>query len=246
MGTRQWGRLLILTAMIAAVTMIGTSGVSAHAQFKSADPAPNATVNKAPTQIMLVFSEETSPTKSGGSVTDASGATVSTGFKVDLNARTNMAIALKPNLPNGVYTVQWNTLTEDDNAMANGTFAFTIQAAAASAAATGTTPAGASAVAGTAPASVTVTTAPTIAPTVTPAATTAPTATTATTTRATTTVVATGVGGGATTGTATTLPATGTGDGGIGSPWVIWAALLGAFALVAGLGVRTRAARSRR
>ncbi len=69
MGTRQWGRLLILTAMIAAVTMIGTSGVSAHAQFKSADPAPNATVNKAPTQIMLVFSEETSPTKSGGSVT---------------------------------------------------------------------------------------------------------------------------------------------------------------------------------
>ena len=246
MGTRQWGRLLILTAIIAAVTMIGTSGVSAHAQFKSADPAPNATVNKAPTQIMLVFSEETSPTKSGGSVTDASGATVSTGFKVDLNARTNMAIALKPNLPNGVYTVQWNTLTEDDNAMANGTFAFTIQAAAASAAATGTTPAGASPVAGTAPASVTVTTAPTIAPTVTPATTTAPTATTATTTRATTTVVATGVGGGAMTGTATTLPATGKGDGGIGIPWVIWAALLGACTLVAGLGVRTRAARFRR
>jgi len=58
--------------------------------------------------------------------------------------------------------------------------------------------------------------------------------------------VAPALGGSATTGTATTLPATGKGDGGIGSPWVIWAALLGAFALVAGLGVRARAARFRR
>ena len=102
-------------------------------------------VTKAPTQIAITFSEETDPLKSGGSVTDASGATVSTGFKVDLNQRTNMTIALKPNLPNGAYTVKWNSFTDDDSGMADGTFTFTLQQA--QTATTGTT------TTGTAPAS---------------------------------------------------------------------------------------------
>ncbi|MGI8689567.1 MAG: copper resistance CopC family protein [Thermomicrobiales bacterium] len=247
MSMRQRGRFLIVSLIVAILTLTSASIVSAHAQYKSSDPPANGTVQKAPTQVAITFSEETDPLKSGGSVADASGATVSTGFKVDLNERTNMTIALKPNLPSGIYTVKWNSFTDDDNGVADGTFIFTIQATAASAAATGTTPAGASAVAGTAPASATVTTAATVAPTATPAATTAPTATVApTTTRAATTVVATSVGGGVTTGTATTLPATGKSDGGIGSPWVIWAALIGAFVLAIGLGVRARTTYGRR
>ncbi len=244
MSTRQCGRLLIGSVIVAMLALMSARIVSAHAAYKSSDPPANGTVQKAPTQVAITFSEETDPLKSGGSVTDASGATVSTGFKVDLNERTNMTIALKPSLPNGVYTVKWNSFTDDDNGVANDTFTFTIEAAA-SAAATGTTPANASAVAGTAPASVTVTTAPTIAPTATIAATTAPTATVAPT-RAATTVVATGTGGGTTPVAATTLPATGKGDGGIGSPWIIWAALIGAFALAVGLGLRARTTHARR
>lgn len=213
---------------MAVITMIGASEVAAHAQFKSSDPAPNATVNKAPTQIMLIFSEETSATKSGGSVTDASGATVSTGFKVDLNARTNMTIALKPNLPNGTYTVQWSTLTEDDNGMANGTFAFTVQAAAA-----GTAP-----VPTTAPAATT-------APIVTVSATGAPPATTVPTAiRPATTAVATGIDGGTTIAPTApaTLPQTGNNGSGSGAPWAIVIVIAAALIVAGGFAFRLRSA----
>ncbi len=219
--------------MMVVITMIGASGVAAHAQFKSSDPAPNATVTTAPTQVMLVFSEETSATKSGGSVTDGSGATVSTGFKVDLNARTNMTIALKPNVPNGVYTVQWNTLTEDDNSMANGTFTFTVQAAATATsgtAAVGTTPAGASAVAGTVAAS------PTTAPAV--------TATIASTTTRPTIMAATGTGGDTAMASApATLPTTGNNGSGNGAPWTIVIVIAAVLIVAGGLAFRLRGAR---
>lgn len=236
MGTRQWGQRFIVMAMIAAFVAVGASGVAAHAQIKAADPAANAVIPSAPAQVTLTFSEETSPTKSGGSVTDAAGATVSTGFKVDLNERTKMTIPLMPNLPSGVYTVKWNSFADDDSGVANGTFTFTVQAAAAT---TGTVPAAASAVTGTVAAS----------PTAAPAAT-APTATTVPVgTRGAPTVIPTGTGGGtATTTTSTALPATGKRDGGIGSPWMIWSALLGigALALAAGLGLCLRPPRARR
>jgi copper resistance protein C len=245
---RGWG-LLVIAAMIGALACVFAPPVSAHAAFKSSVPAPNATVTTVPTQVVITFSEETSATKSGGSVTDASGATVSTGFKVNLDDRTMMAIALKPSLPNGVYTVKWNTLTEDDNGMADGTFTFTLQAAQAAGtgtaatgtATTGTAPASGSAVAGTAPASAT--TAPaataTTAPTVAPTTTTAPTAT-----RAATAAVATGTGGGtAATSAPTTLPQTGGSESGSRAPWVFTLLIVAALAIAGGLAFRLRTAR---
>ncbi len=248
---RGWS-LLAIAAMVGALAFVFALPASAHAAFKSSVPAPNATVTTVPTQVVITFSEETSATKSGGSVTDASGATVSTGFKVNLDDRTMMAIALKPSLPNGVYTVKWNSLTEDDNGMADGTFNFTLQAAQAAGtstaatgtATTGTVPAGGSAAAGTPPASATAAPAATTAPTVAPTATTAATATTApTATRAATVAVATGTGGAAATGSPTTLPQTGSGDGGSRAPWAFALLVLAALAIAGGFAFRLRTAR---
>lgn len=223
---------IVAAFMVMPLALMLAVSVSAHAALQSSVPADKATVTTVPTQVALTFSEETSPTRSGGSVTDASGATVSTGFKVDLNDRTKMTIALRPNLPNGVYTVKWNSLTEDDNGAADGTFTFTIQAQATGAgtATTGTAPANGSATAGTAPA---------------PAATTAPTATAATVTptatRAVTTTVATGTGGGtAATSAPTTLPQTGNGDRGTGASWALALLVAAALAVTAGAVFRAR------
>jgi methionine-rich copper-binding protein CopC len=226
---RQRGRLLIVPTIVAMLALMSVNSVSAHAQYKSSDPPTNGTVQKAPAQVAITFSEETDPLKSGGSVTDASGTTVSTGFKVDLNQRTNMTIDLKPNLPNGVYTVKWNTFTDDDNGIANGTFTFTVQAAAAG---TGTATTGTAPAATTAPATTT-------AATATVAATVAPTAT-----RPATTPVATGTGGGATaTAAPTTLPNTGSGSSGNGTPWVIAILVVAALIIAGGLAFRLRTAR---
>jgi methionine-rich copper-binding protein CopC len=236
MSMRQCGRFLIVAAIVALLPLTSASIVSAHAAYKSSDPPANGTVQKAPAQVAITFSEETDPLKSGGSVTDASGATVSTGFKVDLNQRTNMTIDLKPNLPNGAYTVKWNTFTDDDNGMANGTFTFTIQAAAgAGTATTGTAPA----VGSSAAAPPAATTASAATTTATVAATLAPTAT-----RPATTSVATGTGGSA---TATTVPAplpnTGNSGSGNGTPWAIAMLVVALLIIAGGLAYRLRLVR---
>lgn len=231
MRRRQWRTLLIATLIVAIGGVMSASAVSAHARLKTSDPADKAVLTKAPTQITLTFSEETSATKSGGSVTDASGATVSTGFKVDLNDRTKMTIDLKPNLPNGAYTVKWNSFTEDDNGMADGTFTFTIQAqvTATGTATTGTAPVSGSAAAGTSPAATAAATA-TIAPTA---------------MRPATTPAATGTGGGtvAATPAPATLPKTGNSERGGDPPWVIVILVAAAVAIAGGFAVRFRAAR---
>lgn len=229
MGTRQRGRLLIVSGMTALLMLVGAQAVAAHARLVSSDPADTAIVNKAPAQVLLTFSQETSPTKSGGSVLDAGGTTVSIGFKVDLNDRTKMTIDLKPNLPNGAYTVKWNTLTEDDNGMADGTFTFTIQAAAA----------GGSAVAATAATG----SASPLPPAPTPSATVAPTAT-----RAATTAAPTDTGGGsAATGAATrppaTLPSAGNAEAGSNPPWVLVLVIAAVLVVAAGFALRLRLAR---
>ncbi len=230
MRARQWRRVFTVFGIVALLCLTAVV-VSAHAQLKTADPADKATVTASPAQVTLTFSEETSATRSTGSVVDASGAVVSTGFKVDLNDRTKMTIALKPSLPNGVYTVKFHTLTEDDNGMVDGTTTFTLQAAAAAGSATtGTVPA-ASAVTGTGTALATRGTTATIASTAVPTA-----------TRPATSAVATGTGGA--TPIPTTLPQTGKSVGGAMVPWLLLIVIAGVSAVGAGLAFRSRTRRS--
>ncbi len=130
MWQRRWRRASGIGGMLIAAVYIGLIGgpVAAHAQLKTAEPPDKAVVATAPAQVLLVFSDETSARKSNGIVTDASGATISTGWKVDLNERSRMTIALKPDLPSGTYTVRFTTLDESDNESETGSVTFTVQA----------------------------------------------------------------------------------------------------------------------
>jgi methionine-rich copper-binding protein CopC len=243
MRRRQWRRLLMLLGIVALICLTATA-VSAHAQLKTADPADKATVTDAPAQVTLTFTEETSATQSNGSVVDASGTTVSTGFKVDLNERTKMTIALKPNLPNGTYTVKFHTLTEDDNAVVDGTTTFTVQAAASATTTTGTAAVSSTSAAGSAsPAAAATTATGSATATRAATATTAPTVA-ATATRPASSVVATGTGGGTTATSPTTLPQTGKNASGSMLPWLMLVIIVGAGAVAIGTAFRTRRRRS--
>ena len=123
---RRCGFWLAACALMLGVGVMCAPAASAHARLKMSDPAANATVAQPPAQVTITFSQETSATKSGGSVMDASGAAVSTGFMVDLNDRTKMTIALKPGLGPGAYTVRYNTFTDDDGGMVDDRFTFSI------------------------------------------------------------------------------------------------------------------------
>ncbi len=126
MRKRQWRSVLILGGLLILTCLAGNSA-SAHAHLQSADPPDKAVLTKAPAQIVLTFTQPTSLTKSGGSVTDASGTLVSIGSKVDPSDGMKMVIDLKPSLSSGNYTVKWNTYTDAVNGPDDGTFGFSVQ-----------------------------------------------------------------------------------------------------------------------
>jgi LPXTG-motif cell wall-anchored protein len=121
----------IRSASIAAifVLLVWVSGVAAHAELVSSDPADGATI-ETPVTLTATFSEEFSadPELSFIRVQDAAGDTVASGGQSADDA-TMMTVDL-PELDPGQYTVRWQTTTEDDNGTERGDFTFTVAAAA--------------------------------------------------------------------------------------------------------------------
>lgn len=117
----------------------GVRSVSAHAKLKSSSPAADSTV-AAPERVVAVFANH-DPLDASVSllkVVDASGTQVDMGDSVldpaatgDAAGRT-LVVSLKPNLSDGLYTVNWEAGAADS--VGEGSFQFTITAGAAPAA----------------------------------------------------------------------------------------------------------------
>jgi methionine-rich copper-binding protein CopC len=113
-------RLSIITAMLfwPAVGM-------AHAHLQKAEPAVGSTVQAAPTQVAIHFSEGVEPRFSSIAVTSAAGAAVD---KHDVHTapgdQQELIVGLQP-LPPGVYTVEWHA-TSVDTHKTEGKFTFTV------------------------------------------------------------------------------------------------------------------------
>jgi methionine-rich copper-binding protein CopC len=122
-------RILTTLATLALMSLLLASAALAHAKVASSNPAPGQTLTTSPATVAITFSEDLT-TGSTGAVTDAAGTTVSTGAAVGTTDRTQMSIALKANLPNGVYKVSWHSVAADDNGMLDGTFYFGVGVAA--------------------------------------------------------------------------------------------------------------------
>jgi copper resistance protein C len=120
--------LATAVAMLAALAL-APDVVSAHAEPESATPAIGGTVTQLPAQVEVVFSQEVVRQGEDSSITviDAAGTNVTTGpSEVDDANRRIIRVGLQSNLPNGVYTVQWRTISANDGDTASGSFVFTI------------------------------------------------------------------------------------------------------------------------
>jgi len=107
--------------------------VLAHAEYDHSDPADGATVTTAPSTIKVWFSEGVKSSGSSLKVTNASGQQVDNkDSKVDTSQadRKLMTVTLPPNLPDSTYTVNWVTVSADDNDKDDGKFSFTVKSAA--------------------------------------------------------------------------------------------------------------------
>jgi copper transport protein len=118
-------RRLLLTALVAVAIVGGLPGLaSAHALLKSSVPAAASNVPEAPHQILLTFTEPPDPTLSLVTLVTSSGAIVKTGkAQPVLGAPTKLRLAV-PTIPNGVYTVNWRTVSKTDGHVTGGSFAF--------------------------------------------------------------------------------------------------------------------------
>jgi copper transport protein len=105
-----------LVALAAVVVAALTPAVaSAHAVLLRATPSSSQTLAQAPEQVQLLFSEPLDPVFSHVQVQDATGQVVDLGDShVDPNDDRLLVASLPPGLPNGVYSVNWRSLSAID------------------------------------------------------------------------------------------------------------------------------------
>lgn len=125
LGKRRAVFLLSLLVVAAALFWLPDTA-SAHAKLVSSTPAAGSIVGAGLKQIVLVFSEDVSLEASSALVVGPG----SVGMKdaisaVDRVDRKKIVVSVPP-LVGGVYTVSWTAVTEDDNAITNGSFSFTV------------------------------------------------------------------------------------------------------------------------
>lgn len=119
-------------AIFAAMLVLGilTAGrVAAHAELDRSNPEAGSTVSGSPDQVEIWFTEEIAE-GSTISVADASGASATAAeAKLDLfdPDRKHLTVELAPNLPDGVYTVEWTSISAEDGDTESDSFTFTIE-----------------------------------------------------------------------------------------------------------------------
>ena len=115
-------RLLLVLATTAFFCQVA----AAHASLKSSSPAAGATVEVAPKEISLTFSEKLEEAFSAMSVKDGAGKDVATTkAKVGATDGTTMHLEV-PTLSSGAYSVQWVAVSHDGHRR-TGDFKFTVK-----------------------------------------------------------------------------------------------------------------------
>ena len=116
-------RSISLLAMLASSVAAGPA--AAHAFLRTSSPAVGSTVQTAPKEVAITFTEGVEPGFSTIAVTDASGARVDAG-RVHLakGGDTRLLAPLRKLAP-GTYSVVWHA-TSTDTHKTRGAFTFTV------------------------------------------------------------------------------------------------------------------------
>ena len=114
-------RIFLTLISLLAVTAAGSTA-QAHAFLDHASPLVGSTVQSAPHEVVLTFTQNLEPAFSTVEVTDGSGGRVDQG-KASVSGNT-MRIGLK-SISVGSYKVNWHALSVDTHST-QGSFSFTV------------------------------------------------------------------------------------------------------------------------
>src|SRR5712664_1887853 len=118
-------RPIIVLAASAVLVLSGTIAAFAHAHLVRATPAAGGTVNAAPSEVTLRFSEKLEPKFSSVVVRDAAGKQVDKGETTVDKADRMVIRVLLPPLEPGVYKVEWKVMSTDTHKI-DGNFTFKV------------------------------------------------------------------------------------------------------------------------
>ncbi|WP_418957994.1 copper resistance CopC/CopD family protein [Streptomyces tritici] len=122
-------RLLLVAAALLGALLAGAAPANAHAALTGSDPQDGAVVATAPKEVNLTFSEQVAMGDDAIRVLDPSGKRIDTGEIRDLcsGALVRYGVGLRSGLPDGTYTVAWQTVSADSHPI-SGAFTFSIGA----------------------------------------------------------------------------------------------------------------------
>ena len=127
----------VLSMLLAVLSSLATAlEASAHATLRSMTPAAGSTVSNAPTQVVLTFDEPVSTSFATVTVTDAKGASVTSGKTVVSGATVTQK--LEP-VGSGHYTVAFRVVSDDGHPISQKA-SFTVALPAATTSAPASTP----------------------------------------------------------------------------------------------------------
>lgn len=119
----MWVRFAGLVFALAGALLLAAPA-SAHANLARSSPGANETLTESPTEIRLWFTEPLEPDYSRITLLDMNGDTISPApSSVDPEDAHQMTLAVD-DLPDGVYTVSWRSLSTTDGHLAQGSYAF--------------------------------------------------------------------------------------------------------------------------
>ncbi|MGW2200987.1 copper resistance protein CopC [Streptomyces sp. NPDC001774] len=122
-------RLLLVAATLLGTLLAAAAPASAHAALTGSDPQDGAVVATAPKDVNLTFSEQVAMSDDSIRVLDPAGKRVDTSEIRDLcsGSIVRYGVGLRAGLPEGTYTVAWQTVSADSHPIA-GAFTFSIGA----------------------------------------------------------------------------------------------------------------------
>jgi copper resistance protein C len=115
----------IVPLVLSAFVLLGVPSAFPHALVVRSNPAANASVQTAPREVSIFFSERIQAAQAAIVVEDANGLRVDDDdSRVDPNGRV-VRVTLKP-LSAGTYSVKWRVQSTDTH-KSEGTFVFRVQ-----------------------------------------------------------------------------------------------------------------------
>jgi copper transport protein len=118
------GRVGLVAVLVGLWLVVAGAPAGAHALLRESDPAAGSSLDQAPRQVVLTFTERPEPGLSSIQVLDTGGRPVQRGDAAPVQgAPLRFAVGLG-DLADGTYTVSWRVVSKDDGHVTAGSFAF--------------------------------------------------------------------------------------------------------------------------